>query len=62
MSLFKARDWWSTVAGYEEFYDVSSMCVASVDNSANKSPSLRAVSLNCGVSRLEQFHVLRRYT
>lgn len=33
MSLFKARDWWSTTSGYEEFHDIGSLCVANVDNS-----------------------------
>ena len=33
MSLFTARDWWSTTTGYEEFHDIGSLCVANVDNS-----------------------------
>jgi len=33
MSLFKARDWWSTTSGCEEFYDNGCLCVANVDNS-----------------------------
>lgn len=37
MSLFKARDWWSTCAGSEEDFDLGCLCVANIDN--NSSPS-----------------------
>ena len=33
MSLFKARDWWSTTAGDNEEYDTGCLCVANIDNS-----------------------------
>lgn len=33
MSLFKARDWWHTVVGSDEEFDVGCLCVANVDNS-----------------------------
>jgi len=33
MSLFKAREWWSTTAGYEEFHDIGCLCVGNIDNS-----------------------------
>uniref|UniRef100_A0A8C3KZ86 Bardet-Biedl syndrome 9 n=1 Tax=Chrysolophus pictus TaxID=9089 RepID=A0A8C3KZ86_CHRPC len=33
MSLFKARDWWSTVLGEKEEFDQGCLCVADVDNS-----------------------------
>ena len=32
MSLFKAREWWSTTSGYEEFHDTGCLCVANIDN------------------------------
>uniref|UniRef100_A0A4X1W8N9 Bardet-Biedl syndrome 9 n=3 Tax=Sus scrofa TaxID=9823 RepID=A0A4X1W8N9_PIG len=32
MSLFKARDWWSTVLGEEEEFDQGCLCLADVDN------------------------------
>lgn len=35
MSLFKARDWWSTVVGSKEEFDQGCMCVANVDNSSS---------------------------
>ncbi|XP_078073301.1 protein PTHB1 isoform X3 [Mustelus asterias] len=35
MSLFKARDWWSTVVGEQEEFDQGCLCVADVDNSGN---------------------------
>ncbi|NWH82638.1 PTHB1 protein, partial [Piaya cayana] len=35
MSLFKARDWWSTVLGEKEEFDQGSLCVADVDNSGS---------------------------
>ena len=30
MSLFKMRDWWSTVSGYEEFHTNGSLTIAPV--------------------------------
>uniref|UniRef100_A0A672UXZ2 Bardet-Biedl syndrome 9 n=1 Tax=Strigops habroptila TaxID=2489341 RepID=A0A672UXZ2_STRHB len=33
MSLFKARDWWSTILGEKEEFDQGCLCVADVDNS-----------------------------
>lgn len=33
MSLFKARDWWSTVLGEKEEFDQGCLCLADVDNS-----------------------------
>ncbi|KAJ6662027.1 hypothetical protein lerEdw1_012874 [Lerista edwardsae] len=35
MSLFKARDWWSTVVGTKEEFDQGCLCVANVDNSSS---------------------------
>jgi Bardet-Biedl syndrome 9 protein len=32
MSLFKARDWWSTKCGHEEEFDKGCMVVGNVDN------------------------------
>ncbi|XP_052813611.1 protein PTHB1-like [Mya arenaria] len=36
MSLFKARDWWSTSVGEEEEFDNGCLCVANVDNSTDE--------------------------
>ncbi|KAM5190169.1 protein PTHB1 isoform 3-T3 [Callospermophilus lateralis] len=35
MSLFKARDWWSTVLGEKEEFDQGCLCLADVDNSGS---------------------------
>ncbi|XP_069469338.1 protein PTHB1 isoform X2 [Ambystoma mexicanum] len=35
MSLFKARDWWSSTLGEEEEFDQGCLCVADVDNNGN---------------------------
>ncbi|NXL32338.1 PTHB1 protein, partial [Glaucidium brasilianum] len=35
MSLFKARDWWSTILGEKEEFDQGCLCVADVDNSGS---------------------------
>ena len=32
MSLFKARDWWSTTVGEDEEFDQGCLCVANFDN------------------------------
>mmetsp|Transcript_99006 Transcript_99006/g.248246 ORF Transcript_99006/g.248246 Transcript_99006/m.248246 type:complete len:866 (-) Transcript_99006:82-2679(-) len=32
MSLFQAREWWSTQSGQDEEFDVGSLCVANIDN------------------------------
>jgi hypothetical protein len=37
MSLFKARDWWSTWAGSEEDFDLGCLCVANIDNDSSPS-------------------------
>lgn len=37
MSLFKARDWWSTWAGSEEDFDQGCLCVANIDNGSSSS-------------------------
>ncbi|XP_058878862.1 protein PTHB1 isoform X2 [Acipenser ruthenus] len=34
MSLFKARDWWSSSVGQDEEFDQGCLCVANIDNSA----------------------------
>ena len=36
MSLFKAREWWSTTVGEEEDFDQGCLCVANIDNSENE--------------------------
>nr|XP_060637613.1 protein PTHB1 isoform X2 [Anolis sagrei ordinatus] len=36
MSLFKAREWWSTAVGNNEEFDQGCLCVANVDNSSNE--------------------------
>ena len=33
MSLFKAREWWTTTCGHEEFHDLGSLCIGNLDNS-----------------------------
>lgn len=35
MSLFKARDWWSTLSGYEEDYDLGCLAVGNLDNGSS---------------------------
>ncbi|ETE63327.1 Protein PTHB1, partial [Ophiophagus hannah] len=35
MSLFKAREWWSTIVGNKEEFDQGCLCVANVDNSSS---------------------------
>ncbi|XP_004677203.1 PREDICTED: protein PTHB1 [Condylura cristata] len=35
MSLFKARDWWSTVLGEKEEFDQGCLCLADVDNTGD---------------------------
>lgn len=32
MSLFQAREWWSTLTGEDEHFDVGCMCVGNIDN------------------------------
>ena len=36
MSLFKAREWWSTTVGDNENYDTGCLCVANIDNAQDK--------------------------
>ncbi len=32
MSLFKAREWWATTSGFEEFHDLGCLSVGNIDN------------------------------
>lgn len=41
MSLFKARDWWSTYAGSDEEFDLGCLCVANIDNNSVQLGKLR---------------------
>ena len=33
MSLFKTREWWSTVVGEDEEFDTGCLCTGNIDNS-----------------------------
>ena len=32
MSIFQAKEWWSTTVGESEQYDHNSICIANIDN------------------------------
>ncbi|XP_071942795.1 protein PTHB1-like [Antedon mediterranea] len=51
MSLFKARDWWSTKIGSDEVFDQGSLCVSCVDNKHPNNDKLIVGSLN-GIIRI----------
>lgn len=52
MSLFKARDWWSTVLGEKEEFDQGCLCLADVDNTGNgKGKQLMAMHLGAKLYR-----------
>lgn len=36
MSLFKARDWWSTTVGEDEEFDQGCLCVGNLDNAEDE--------------------------
>lgn len=36
MSIFQAKEWWSTTVGDNEEFDHNSICIANVDNDENK--------------------------
>lgn len=44
MSLFKAREWWSTTSGYEEFHDLGNLCIGNLDNSTPPCSKLDVLS------------------
>jgi Bardet-Biedl syndrome 9 protein len=50
MSLFKAREWWSTVSGYEEFHSTGSLLIAPVTNN-DKSKNVIFVGSLSGMLR-----------
>lgn len=54
MSLFKARDWWSTNCGNEEF-DKGCLCVANIDNNNDQNDKIIVGSHN-GTLRVYQPH------
>lgn len=45
MSLFKARDWWSTVLGEKDEFDHGCLCVADVDNSGSGQGKFRIIDV-----------------
>jgi len=52
MSLFQAREWWSTWCGSaDEEFDQGSLCIANIDNSASRLDKIIVGSLN-GVLRI----------
>ncbi|KAH3751577.1 hypothetical protein DPMN_186144 [Dreissena polymorpha] len=55
MSLFKARDWWSTSVGEEEEFDQGCLCVANVDNSSDELGNVSALNfrdMDCVLEKL----------
>ena len=40
MSLFKAREWWSTAVGENEEFDRGCLCVGNLDNNKDKQGDL----------------------
>lgn len=51
MSLFKARDWWSTLCGSEEEFDKGCLCVANIDNDADISDKI-IIGSHTGILRV----------
>ena len=47
MSLFKARDWWSTWAGSGEDFDLGCLCIANIDNNTTPSGILISNNICC---------------
>lgn len=51
MSLFKAREWWSTLSGYEEFHTTGSLLVTTVtsqhDNSTQSNTHVLYIKFHC---------------
>lgn len=46
MSLFKARDWWSTALGEKDEFDQGCLCVADVDNSGSGQGKFRITDVD----------------
>jgi Bardet-Biedl syndrome 9 protein len=40
MSLFKAREWWSTRLGNDEEFDLGCLCICNIDNEGEGDPKL----------------------
>eukprot|EP00742_Colponemidia_sp_Colp-10_P002939 GILJ01003136.1.p1 GENE.GILJ01003136.1~~GILJ01003136.1.p1 ORF type:complete len:868 (-),score=153.08 GILJ01003136.1:19-2622(-) len=55
MSLFQAREWWSTRAGTDEEYDRGSVCVGNIDNAADNAQKVIVGSFQ-GVLRIYYPH------
>ena len=45
MSLFQVREWWSTLAGFEEFHTTGSLAVTKLDPSTSYNGMKRGVSV-----------------
>ena len=46
MSLFQVREWWSTLAGFEEFHTTGSLAVTKLDPSTSYNGMKRGVSVH----------------
>lgn len=46
MSLFKAREWWGTVSGFEEFHDLGCLALGNLDNSSNGLGALALLAIS----------------
>ena len=57
MSLFKARDWWSTLVGEDEEFDQGCMCVGNLDNSSGSRGELSYL-----VTTAQSFHIIKLHT
>ncbi|DBB01694.1 hypothetical protein WJX77_000727 [Trebouxia sp. C0004] len=55
MSLYKAREWWSTSCGHEEEYETRSLVIGSTDSSSSEQGNIITGSLQ-GVLRVYQPH------
>ncbi|KAL0044614.1 hypothetical protein WJX82_002814 [Trebouxia sp. C0006] len=55
MSLYKAREWWSTSCGHEEEYETRSLVIGSIDSSSSEQGNIITGSLQ-GVLRVYQPH------
>ncbi len=60
MSLYKAREWWSTSCGHEEEYETRSLVIGSIDSSSSEQGATWSFEIPEVVHWMRRQHILCR--
>jgi len=60
MSLYRAREWWSTSCGHEEEYETRSLVIGSIDSSSSEQGATSSFEIAEDVPWTRRQHALCR--